>query len=265
VYGYTYTYTDTAKLIAALQKYETERYQPSAVRALKQHSAVDCLLWDMDGVLLDVSQSYRTAILETAKKFGALITHADINKAKAAGGANNDWKLTHTLVHAHKGSDGSSPSLQEVTDAFEELYQGTGGKPGLKDLECLLPSLQVLEKLAAKYPMAVVTGRPKSDCDFALEHFGIKHLFKATACMEDGIKPDPAPLHKALKALKSKTALMFGDTVDDCRAAVAAGVIGVGVVAPGHSGELDTPILTAAGASVVLSEGMAELEWALLQ
>ena len=37
---------------------------------------------------------------------------------------------------------------------------------------------QVLEKLAAKYPMAVVTGRPKSDCDFALEHFGIKHLFK---------------------------------------------------------------------------------------
>jgi HAD superfamily hydrolase (TIGR01549 family) len=42
--------------------------------------------------------------------------------------------------------------------------------------------------------------------------------------MEDGVKPDPAPLHKALKALKSKTALMFGDTVDDCRAAVAAGV-----------------------------------------
>jgi len=47
---------------------------------------------------------------------------------------------------------------------------------------------------------------------------------QATACMEDGIKPDPAPLNKALKALKSKTALMFGDTVDDCRAAVAAAV-----------------------------------------
>jgi len=33
---------------------------------------------------------------------------------------------------------------QEVTDAFELLYQGCGGKPGLKSLECLLPSLQVL-------------------------------------------------------------------------------------------------------------------------
>ena len=34
----------------------------------------------MDGVLLDVSQSYRAAILQTAKAFGAPITSADINK-----------------------------------------------------------------------------------------------------------------------------------------------------------------------------------------
>jgi hypothetical protein len=61
------------------------------------------------------TQSYRTAILETAKLFGAPITHADVNAAKALGGANNDWKLTHTLVHKHKGSDGSNPSLQVFT------------------------------------------------------------------------------------------------------------------------------------------------------
>jgi phosphoglycolate phosphatase-like HAD superfamily hydrolase len=53
---------------------------------------------------------------------------------------------------------------------------------------------------------------------------------------------------------------MFGDTVDDCRAAVAAGVVGVGVVAPGHSTAVDSPVLKAAGASAVLSEGMAELD-----
>jgi len=34
----------------------------------------------MDGVLLDVSQSYRAAILQTAKAFGAPITSADMNK-----------------------------------------------------------------------------------------------------------------------------------------------------------------------------------------
>jgi hypothetical protein len=68
---------------------------------------------------------------QTAKYFGAPITSADINKAKAAGGANNDWKLTHTLVHAHKGTDGASPSLQEITDKFEQLYQGEKGRPGV--------------------------------------------------------------------------------------------------------------------------------------
>jgi hypothetical protein len=31
----------------------------------------------------------------------------------------------------------------------------------------------------------------KADCDFALETFGLKHLFKVCACMEDGVKPDP--------------------------------------------------------------------------
>ena len=252
--------SDTEKLIAALKKYEATRYNADAAAALATHRGVECLLWDMDGVLLDVSQSYRAAILETAKKFGAPITSADIGAAKAKGGANNDWKLTHTLIHEHKGTDGSSPTLQEVTDAFETLYQGDGQTAGLKSLETLLPSVQVLEQLASKYPMAVVTGRPKSDCDFALKAFGLQHLFKVSACMEDGIKPDPAPLNKALKAMGCTTALMFGDTVDDCRAAVAAGVVGVGVVAPGHSTAVDSPVLKAAGASAVLSEGMAELD-----
>jgi hypothetical protein len=56
--------SDTDKLVAALRKYESTRYSSSAATALGAHKGVDCLLWDMDGVLLDVSQSYRTAILE---------------------------------------------------------------------------------------------------------------------------------------------------------------------------------------------------------
>ncbi len=46
-------------------------------------------------MLLDVSQSYRAAILQTAKAFGAPITSADINK-----------------VHLHAAA--SSPPRQRV-------------------------------------------------------------------------------------------------------------------------------------------------------
>lgn len=48
--------------------------------------------------------------------------------------------------------------------------------------------------------------------------------------------------------------------MDDARAAVSAGISAVGVIAPGHTREKDTPFLTEAGAKIILSPGMAELE-----
>lgn len=47
-------------------------------------------------------QSYRTAIIETAGHFGVTITGEDVSAAKAKGDANNDWKLTLTLIEAGK-------------------------------------------------------------------------------------------------------------------------------------------------------------------
>lgn len=62
--------------------------------------------------------------------------------------ANNDvslsfllsQKLTLSLVKAGLSPEAPIPSLEEVTDKFEELYQGKDGKPGLKDLETLIPA-----------------------------------------------------------------------------------------------------------------------------
>jgi len=58
--------------------------------------------------------------------------------------------------------------------------------------------MSVLERLAAKYPLAIVTGRPrKPDCETALKVFGLSKLFKVVVCMEDApVKPDPAPVRK---------------------------------------------------------------------
>ena len=62
--------------------------------------------------------------------------------------------------------------------------------------------MSVLERLAAKYPLAIVTGRPrKPDCETALKVFGLSKLFKVVVCMEDApVKPDPAPVRKAPSA-----------------------------------------------------------------
>jgi hypothetical protein len=73
--------------------------QEGAAAALARLSSakgggIRAILFDMDGVMADVSQSYRAAIIQTAAQFGVQLTGADISAAKAEGNANNDWVLS---------------------------------------------------------------------------------------------------------------------------------------------------------------------------
>lgn len=69
----------------------------------------DALIFDMDGVLIDVSNSYRETIRQTVRlylshglglKVGRIapVTQDVISLFKSAGGFNNDWDLTSALL-----------------------------------------------------------------------------------------------------------------------------------------------------------------------
>jgi HAD superfamily hydrolase (TIGR01548 family) len=68
------------------------------------------IVFDMDGVLIDVSGSYREAARKTARRFLAgakgceklpepLFPMEDLAHLKESGGLNNDWELTAALLH----------------------------------------------------------------------------------------------------------------------------------------------------------------------
>ena len=79
------------------------------------------LVFDMDGVLVDVTDSYRQTIIETVKRFpGAELSNQEIQAAKNRGEANNDWDLTLELVRER----GGSPTRQEVVQIFQHIYLG---------------------------------------------------------------------------------------------------------------------------------------------
>jgi len=70
---------------------------------------MDILIFDMDGVLIDVSRSYRETIQRTVQIYLETcfgfekgkrepITKEDISLFKSAGGFNNDWDLTSGLL-----------------------------------------------------------------------------------------------------------------------------------------------------------------------
>jgi phosphoglycolate phosphatase-like HAD superfamily hydrolase len=78
-------------------------------------------------------------------------------------------------------------------------------------------------------------------------------------------KPHPAPVAAALKALGVETAWMVGDTPDDARAARAAGVVSIGVVAPGDQDRESAESQLRAGAARVLAHATEALELANAQ
>ena len=189
----------------------------------------------MDGVMVDVGQSYRQAIILTAEHFGVTVTHNDISAIKSLGNANNDWEVTLRLL-----SDKSQkvPTLEEVTKVFEDFYQGTPSRPGLWERETILINKKLLDDMSKRFPLAIVTGRPRLDAVRLLEKNDLAKYFKAVVCMEDAAKkPDPAPVRLALEKLglsSGRKTVMIGDTPDDALAAIGAGVVPIGILAPGE-------------------------------
>jgi histidinol-phosphate aminotransferase len=216
-----------------------------ALRAALQPQAI---LFDVDGVLVDVSRSYRIAIRETAARFGVTVSSDDVRTRKAAGNANDDWELTAGLIE----SAGKQVALDEVITVFERLYQGDGVVPGLRTAETCTTTHQWLAGLARRWALGIVTGRPRIDADRFLRDTGTRDLFGAVIVHEDGpLKPDPFPVRAAMDTLGVTRAWMVGDTPDDIRAARAAGALPIGIVAPGDPADVMTAALLRAGAARV--------------
>jgi HAD superfamily hydrolase (TIGR01548 family) len=218
--------------------------------------APEAVFFDMDDTLADVTASYRLATVAAAKTFGVEITFDDITAAKAGGDANNDWVLTRRLL-AERGVE---VSIEEVTETFEALYQGKDGVPGFKTKETLLCERALIERLAGRVRLGVVTGRPRRDAEEFLKNQGILGLFDVVTTMEDGPpKPDPAPVLSALDALGISRAWMVGDTPDDMRAARRAQVIPIGIVAPADDPGVAKDALIRSGAGRVIND-LSQLE-----
>ena len=219
------------------------------LEAFKTCLAPQALLFDLDGVIADVETSYRRCILETAGGFGVEVTREEVATEVLAGDANNDWVLTQRIMAGR----GVEVSLDDVTKAFQEAYLGTSTSPGLRESERMLVPVDVLSRLAERLPLAIVTGRPREEAEWFLDKEELTELFPTVVCMEDGpLKPDPAPVQLARSRLGVERAWMVGDTPDDIRAATAAGVLPIGIVAPGPNPTATTAALRESGAATVL-------------
>ena len=200
------------------------------------------LVFDMDGVLVDVTESYRETIASTVEHYtGTRITPDLIQDFKNQGGWNDDWRLSHHIITGV----GIDVPFEEMKTHFQTIFLGCNGTAGMIMREKWVARSGVLEELSQQFQLAVFTGRPREEAAITLRRFGGGLAFDPIVAMEDVENHKPAPDGLLRIARENPGAKLFyvGDSVDDARSARAAKVPFIGVAAPSNPSYLDLVFL----------------------
>jgi len=170
------------------------------------------VIFDVDGVIVDVRESYHRAIKETAEFFlGREVPLELIRSVKFSRAINNDWDVTYEVLREL----GGRADYGELVRKFTEIY--TKYREREKQL---IPSALFAELKRGGVPLGIVTGRPREDLDFVLDRFGLRGFFSVTVD-EDDIqdknlrKPHPFPLHLCMEMLSADEGIYVGDSPAD--------------------------------------------------
>lgn len=226
----------------------------------RKTAASAVLVFDIDGVIRDVSNSYRRALADTVEHFtnGAYRpSQSDIDALKTEGLWNNDWEASREFIYRYFEAQGTfrsqlSLDYDAVVDFFQRRYRG----PDLENSdrwtgyicqEPLLLQASYLESLSqAGILWGFFSGATRGSATYVLEkRLGLKS--PVLVAMEDAPgKPDPTGLFEvvrqlqALHLVESLTPVIYvGDTVADLQTVELARSqqadrqwIGVGVLPP---------------------------------
>lgn len=211
------------------------------------------IVFDMDGVLAEVTESYRLAIIETVRHFTGAEVHPDAIQAyKNRGGWNNDWLLSQQLCLDH----GHEVGYATVKDYFCRIFFGENND-GLIAREQWMPRDGFFARLSERYGFAIFTGRDQKEARITLGKFAPEVIFSPVITADETTEPKPSPQGlEMIRAARPGAELIYvGDTIDDARSARAARVPFYGIASPatGWGAELRR-LLEAEGAVAVLEE-----------
>jgi HAD superfamily hydrolase (TIGR01548 family) len=197
----------------------------------------DVIVFDMDGVLVDDSESYRDTIIATVRHFtGREVTRELVQDYKNQGGWNDDWLLAQKIAH----DIGVEVEYETLVERFNQFFFGSerngGDGDGLILREKWLAFPGALESMAEHFQLAIFTGRRMYEAQPTLDRFASHLRFDPIVCAEHvaNLKPAPDGLLKIAEIVAGRRFCYVGDNVDDARCARAASVPFIGIAPKSH-------------------------------
>jgi HAD superfamily hydrolase (TIGR01548 family) len=223
------------------------------------------IVFDMDGVLAEVTESYRESIVRTVLHFtGKTIERDTIQDYKNRGGWNNDWALSQRIA----ADLGVEIDYQTVVDQFNVFFLGPRHDGnGLIQREEWFPKPGLLERLSERFDLSIFSGRIRFEADFTLRRFASSIRFDPTVYADEIAAGKPAPdgLLEIQRRRPGSQLWYIGDTVDDARCARAAGVPFIGVAANTHKKRHELIGLLEREQAIAIVENVNEIEEVLCQ
>jgi HAD superfamily hydrolase (TIGR01548 family) len=190
------------------------------------------VIFDVDGVLLDVHGSFHKSIVDTIHFFTRRrVTYGEIHEWKNRSGYNDDWRLTTDWI----ASLGEAVPYAIVKKRFQQFYWGTKATSGNVSRERWLITHARLARWSRRAELALFTGRTRRELRHTLNGTVAKGIFRRAITMDDVTKgkPDPEGLRLLLNGTSPRDALYLGDNIDDALAAKRARVPFLGILPHG--------------------------------
>ena len=140
------------------------------MKALELILSPQLICLDVDGCLIDVSQSFDAVVKACVASYhNQSVEQKEILELRAAGGYNDDIVLSRELLRRR----GVDVSLEELTGVFRDFYFGTEDREGLYKTESPLINAGLLERLGKEFDIALVTGRNRQELELAFPILGL--------------------------------------------------------------------------------------------
>jgi len=209
---------------------------------------IKAAIFDLDGTIVDFNIDFKAARTEVMH----LLTQQDLSSSLLS--VNESVFVTLKKVEKRMKENGKEEQefvkLKEKVIAVVERYEAKAAR----ETNLILGILETLKTLREmKLKIALFTANGEKSTNHILRRFRLTQFFDAIITRESvlAVKPDPAHLETALKALKVKPeeAIVIGDSVRDMECARQLKVLAVGVT----TGFSSIEELTRAGADYLAS------------